>query len=323
MIRSDHSPLAALLCACLCLAASPAWAQASKAAPKKAAFEEKSLTTRDGAQIRCTYFPSNAGKNAPVAILLHGNPGKGNRLVWQTGSGNLPGFAQALQSNDFAVVTVDLRGHGENVAGGAGGAPAANKKPEPTRFTARDYQAMAALDLEAVKRFLLDEHEKGQLNVNKLAIVAADFSTAVALAYFEIDWSKEPYDDAPVPAQRTPRGQDVRALVLLSPDTSVPGLVATTPAQRIRGLRGFVSVMIGVGSKDADGKAAAKRLADLISPRQEATPYLFLEEYDTKLRGTDLLNKNLKVEAHMFKFLDEYVKKAPGEWRTRKSPLTD
>jgi pimeloyl-ACP methyl ester carboxylesterase len=321
MTRCHHSLLAALICASMGLAESPAWAQASKAAPKRAAFEEKTLVTRDGVQLRCTYFPSAAGKNAPVAILLHGKAG--NRLVWQTGAGNLPGFAQALQSNDFAVVTVDLRGHGENVGGGAGGAPAANKKPEPVRLVARDYQAMAAFDLDAVKKFLLEEHEKGQLNVNKLAIVGADFSALIALSYFDIDWSKEPYDDAPIPAQRTPRGQDVRALVLLSPDSSVPGIVTTSAAQRIRALKGYVNVMIGAGTKDAPGLAASKKLADIIAPKQEGTQYLFLEEYDTKFRGTDLLNKGLKVEGHMFKFLDEYVKKAPGEWRTRKSPLSD
>lgn len=321
MIRCRNSLAMGLFCTSLCwalaLGGSGVWAQASKA--KKAAFEEKTLTTRDGVPLHCTYFPSAAGKNAPVAILLHGK--NGNRLVWQTGSGNIPGFAQALQGNDFAVMTVDLRGHGQNIA--AAGAPAANKKADQVRFVARDYQNMAAFDLDAVKRFLLDEHEKGQLNINKLAIVSADFSTAVAMTYFDIDWSKEPYDDAPVPAQRTPRGQDVRALILLSPESSVPGLVTTGAAQRIRALKGFVNVMIGVGTKDNQDKGAAKKMAELISPKQEATQFLFLEEYDTKFRGTDLLNKGLKVEGHMFKFMDEYVKKAPGEWRTRKSPLND
>jgi pimeloyl-ACP methyl ester carboxylesterase len=296
-----------------------AYGQATKAAPKRAVSEEKQLVTRDGVTLNCTYFPSAAGKNAPVAVLLHGK--NGNRLVWQTPIGNVPGFAQALQANDFAVVTVDLRLHGENITGGQS-PPAANKKAEPPKLTPAHHKAMVSFDLEAVKKFLLEEHEKQQLNVNKLALVAAEFSTAVALNYFVLDWSKEPYDDAPIPAQRTPRGQDVKALVLLSPDATVTGLPTTDAVQRLRALK--MPVMIGVGSKDTAGLSAARKLGELISPKKDEQPqYLFLEEYDTKLRGTDMLNKGLKVEAQMYTFLDEYLKKQPGEWRTRKSPLSD
>lgn len=324
--RSNMAAWATLSVALLTglLAADVVYAQGAKPPPRKTIFEEKRLATRDGETIHCTYFPSVAGKKAPVAVLMHGE--KGNRLVWQTGPGNTSGLAGALQQNEFAVLTVDLRKHGENIAG-SGGAPAANKKSDPIKLLPRDYQRMVAFDLEAVKKFLLEEHENQKLNVNKLALVGADFSAAVALQYFELDWSKQPYDDAPVPAQRTPKGQDVRALVLLSPDTSVPGLSVTAATQQIRALNGFVSVMIGVGTKDDNDKGAAEKLADQISPpgikKEGAAQYLFLEKYDTKLRGTDLLNKGLKVEVAMYNFLDKFVKNAPGEWRTRKSPLSD
>lgn len=291
------------------------FAQATK---KKANFEDKVLTTKDGVRINITYFPSAAGKNAPVAVLLHGKGG--NRLAWHVGSGQIPGFAPALQTNDFAVVTVDLRGQGQNLAAD-GGAAAANKKSDTQKLTARDYQAMVAGDMEAVKKFLFDEHQKEMLNMNKLAIVASDFSTAVALNYTELDWSKEPYDDAAVPAQRTPRGQDVRALVLISPDGTVPGLPHNAPAARIRALQ--MPVMIGVGDKDSLDRNAANKLHELLAPKQLDKPHVFFEKYGSKLRGLDLLNKNVGLEKHMYTFLDEHVKKAPGEWRNRKSPLTD
>ncbi len=297
--------------------ATPLFAQGT-AKKGKAVSEDKVLRTKDNVAINITYFPSAAGKNAPVAILLHG--AKGNRLVWHTGTGNIPGFAPALQSNEFAVVTVDLRGHGQNIAS-EGGAAAANKKADVHKLTARDYQAMVIGDLEAIKRFIFDEHQKEMLNMNKLAIVAADFSTAVALNYTDLDWSKEPYDDAPVPEQRTPKGQDVRALVLISPDGSVPGVVTTNAVARIRAMQ--MPVMIGVGSKDSLNRNAAQKLSDQLSPKQQAKPHIFLETYDSKLRALDLLNKGLGLEQQMYKFLDEYVKKSPGEWRNRKSPLTD
>jgi dienelactone hydrolase len=321
MIRRRSSIAWGLICVVCLAGGSTAWAQGAKAAPKKGASEDKILTTRDGTRIHCTYFPSSAGKAAPVAVLLHGKAG--NRLVWQTGVGNLPGFAQALQNNDFAVVTVDLRHHGENIAGG-GAAPAANKKSEAVKLSARDYQAMVGQDLEAVKRFLLDEHEKQALNVNKLALVGADFSAIVALSYFDLDWSKEPYDDAAVQTQRTPKGQDVRALVMLSPENSVPGLVPSGPAQRLRAMKGFVPVLIAVGAKDNLDKGGARKVSELIQPKKEEQgQFVFLDEFDTKLRGTDMLLKGLKLESRILGFLEEHVKKAQGDWRTRKSPLSD
>ncbi|GIX03970.1 MAG: hypothetical protein KatS3mg113_0976 [Planctomycetaceae bacterium] len=292
-------------------------AQTPKATTKTATSEVKTLTTRDGELLRCTYFPSSAGKEAPVAIMLHGR--NGNRQIWQVPIGNAPSFAQALQSNDFAVLTIDLRGHGENLTATA---PAANKKAEAVKLTPRHYQAMVAEDLEAAKRFLLEEHEKGKLNISKLAIVAADFSAVLALAYTELDWSKKPYDDAPIPAQRTPRGQDVRALVLLSPDSTVPGINPKGGIELIRNLKGRITVFIAVGTKDHLDKGAAKRFAEQLTFKETGgTPYVFLQEYDARFRGTDLLGKQLGVESHMYKFLDDQVKKFEFPWRTRKSPL--
>ncbi len=295
----------------------PAFAQGTTK-KGKANSEDKILTTKDGARINITYFPSAVGKNAPVAVLLHGKGG--NRLAWHVGSGQIPGFAPALQANDFAVVTVDLRGHGQNIAGD-GGAGAANKKSDSQKHTARDYQAMVVGDMEAVKRFLYDEHQKEMLNMNKLAIVGAEFSTAVALNFTDLDWSKEPYDDAANLAQRTPRGQDVRALVLVSPDATVPGLATNAAVTRVRNLQ--MPVMIGVGKQDPQDKNAATKLSESLSPKQAEKPYVFLEKYDSKLRGLEMLNKGIGLEKHMYTFLDEYVKKSPGEWRNRKSPLTD
>lgn len=290
-----------------------AYGQGNTKKPGNQAPQNMTLVTKDGVTLHATYFASSAGRNAPVAVLMHGKGG--NRLVWQAGVGTAPGFAQALQANDFAVITLDLRGHGENIAGGTTG------KAEATRFVPRDYQAMVAMDLEAVKKFIFDEHQKQALNMSKLALVGADFSASVALMYTELDWLKEPYDDAAVPAQRTPRGQDVRALILLSPDTRVPGLNTNMAVTQIRNLK--MPVMIGVGKKDNLDRGSSKKLADLISPKMEDPQYLFLQEYDTKFRGTDLLNKGVGVEPQMYKFLDEFVKKLPIEWRDRKSPLMD
>lgn len=273
-------------------------------APPKATSQDVTLQTRDGQEIRITYFKSTAGQDAPVVVLLHGKGG--NRLVWKS-------FAEQLQKVEFAAITVDLRGHGESVAGGATG-----KKSEAAP-KARELQAMVAGDMEAVKKFIYDEHQEKQLNMNKLGIVAADISTPVAIAFAELDWEKKPFDDAPTLALSTPRGQDVQALALLSPEASAPGMATNRSLGLIRNLGR--AVLICVGSKNTGDLSDARKMYDILAPKKEGFEQMYLEQYDSKLRGTDLLGKGLKVEQHLYTFLLKHVKDHKSEWRDRKSKL--
>jgi hypothetical protein len=179
------------------------------------------------------------------------------------------------------------------------------------------------MDMEAVKQFLFDEHQKGQLNMNKLGIVACDFSAAVALVYTEFDWEKIPYDDSPTDDQRTPRGQDVQALALISPDLSTPGLLATKSVSALRGLRRPLPVMIGVSEKNGRDVTAANKLYDLLTSKKdkEKDDHLYFEKYESDLRGMDLVTQNAMVRGHIFAFLLKHVKEHQSEWRDRRSRL--
>lgn len=276
----------------------PAFGQA----PPKALSQDMALVTRDGQEIKITYFKSTAGQDAPVVILLHG--GGGNRLIWKS-------FAEQLQKVNFAVVTVDLRGHGESI----GGAESTGKKPEAPKRG--ELAAMVNFDLEAVKKFLFDEHQNKQLNMNKLGIVASDVIAPVAIAYTELDWEKTPYDDGPTLSQRTPRGQDVQAIALLSPESGGTNKSLAS----IRNLRR--AVLIVVGSKNSTDLKEARKMHDILAPKKEGFEQMFLEQYDSKLRGTDLLGKGLKTEVHLYNFLIKYVKDVKSDWRDRKSKLLD
>ena len=301
---------------CVALASSsvvvePSVAFGQAPAAKKATTEEKTLPTKDGASVAVTYFKSNGGQDAAVVVMLHGKGG--SRQVWKS-------YAEALQKADFAVVTVDLRGHGESTGGG--GAVATGKKTDTSGPKAREYAAMVAGDMEAVKKFLLEEHQKKQLNVNKLALVAADMSTPVAIAYTELDWEKTPYDDAPTLALKTPRGQDVQALILLSPEGTAPGLNVSKSIGFIRVLGR--PVMIGVGSKNKTDLVTANKMHDQLAPKKdkdEKEQIIYIERYESPLEGTNLLNKNLGVEKHMFAFLTKHLKDHKSEWRDRRSKL--
>lgn len=289
------------------------WSSAWGQTPAKPTSTDTTLSTKDGQEIKITYFKSSAGQEAPVVVLLHGKGG--NRLVWKQ-------FAEQLQKVDFAVITVDLRGHGESSGGGGVGNSGGGTAKKPDSGPKKgEYLGMVAGDLEAVKKFLYEEHQNKQLNMNKLGIVGADMSGPVAIAFAELDWEKTPYDDAPTPAQRTPRGQDVQALALLSPEGTAPGLLTTKSLAILRNLK--IPVLISVGSKNSSDLAAAKKTHEVLAPKKEGYEHIYLEQYDSKLRGTDLLGKGMKTEQHLYNFLVEHVKKHKSEWRDRKSKLLD
>jgi hypothetical protein len=274
----------------------------------------KTLTTKDNVEIRITYYPGTGGQDSPVVVML---PGKGgSRLIYNNAPQGGKPLAKGLQELGYAVVTVDPRGHGES-SGGPGSA--AGKKARD--LTARDYQAIVAFDLETVKKFLFEEHQQKKLNMAKLAIVAADVMTPVAVEYTLLDWSKTPYDDSETPAQRTPRGQDVKCLVLLTPDTTTPGMSMSAVGAKLRLLP--VAVMMAVGTKDNANLTTANKLFDQLVPKKQEVETVFLQKYDGKYRGTDLLYKRLNppVESHMASFLDKFLKQLNIDWRDRQSSL--
>ena len=267
--------------------------------PAKPVVEEKDLLTKDDFKLKISYFHSTAGMEAPVVVMLHGK--RGTRLQWK-------GLATELQQKgDFAVVTVDLRGHGESPL------------PKKGELKKTDYQAMVALDMEAVKEFLLEEHTKKKLNMNKLGIVACEFSASVAILYTELDWEKLPYDEL----EQTPRGQDVQALALISPDANTPGLSTNKAIAAIRGLKR--PIVIAVGDKNAHDLSAANKIFDQLiikkdkDREKEDPPYLW--KYEENSSGMDLVMKNANVRNHIMAFLAKYVKEHKSDWRERRSQL--
>lgn len=271
----------------------------------------------DGFPIHITYWPALEDKNpsglenAPVVILLHGEGG--NRLIWDKTSAP-PGpmgkpFAEFLQSIGYAVVTVDLRKHGESVAEG-----------QPMMVDSNDYGKMAQGDLGAVKNFLVQQHEQKKLNIRKLGVVASDTMCAVAIQFAELDWAQTPHLDGPGGMAGTPRGQDVQALVLLSPATSAGRLNATRALNVLKAPAFRIAFQVIAGTRDAADRKQAEKAYDVVSSIKQNEERTEFVRPNTNARGTDLLaNPAAKVEPKIFEFLDKHVKEREWPWATRKS----
>lgn len=291
--------------------------------------EDRILSTKDGYNLHVTYYKSTMERDAAVVVLLHMKDG--NRFVWQTEPN---GFARTLQKEGFAVVTVDLRYHGENKGGGAAAAGNANqggpgkkkgKKAQGLDLKLGDYDAMVELDMEAVKSFIYEEHQAGRLNMAKMGIVGPEMGASIAAAYAVLDWDKEPYDDGQ-PGYQTPRGQDVRALVLISPEEKYHGILMPKLLPPLKDAEKQIAILVCSGS-DPREKAQADKIFDMINPpisgnkeNRANADRMYIKAYTPKLTGTDLLEKKeVGVEALMLGFLDKHLKKLEIPWRDRRN----
>ncbi|MFN9718957.1 MAG: alpha/beta hydrolase [Planctomycetota bacterium] len=279
----------------------------TSATGKKGDPQDIKLNTGDW-QIQCTYFESTAGKESPVAILLTSADGPEkkdarNRRVWQP-------TAMALQKGGFAVITVDLRKHGDSV-------PPDAESAAKLKSSAADHQLMASADLEAVKAFLMEEHHAEKLNIRKLAIVSMGSSSMVAAAFTVADWAKTPYPDAPVDALKTPRGQDVQALVMYSPNATVKGLNFNTVMKAIKPLQ--VSTYIVASSANKDDVRNADKVFKAVELKEEQfKEYRKLVLVKENLHAEQFLDsKNRDATKEIVDFLNKNVKELQAPWVER------
>jgi pimeloyl-ACP methyl ester carboxylesterase len=164
------------------------------------AFRLETVTTKDGVQILCGYFPSDKGTKAVPVILLH---------EWKGSAPPYSPLAEALQKAGCAVITPDLRGHGgsrtyTDVRG-------QTKEFDVSRMTRQDVQAMLARDIEAVKGFLKSENDAEKLNLNALTVIGFGEGGILAANYAVLDWNFTDIGDKK-------QSKDVRAVVAVSPE---------------------------------------------------------------------------------------------------------
>ncbi|HCS54972.1 hypothetical protein [Rubinisphaera sp.] len=272
-------------------------------------IETHTLTTKDRWPIHITYYKHAGNRDTPVVILLHDQ--RGDRRVWTAG------FANQLWTKGYAVIAADLRKHGESKLDNDSGNPSdvGDVKPD-------DYKKMVAYDMDAIKDFIFSEHQEQNLNMRKTGIIAPEFSSIIALNFAMVDWQQKPYDDAPTPQMRTPRGQDIRAMVLISPMNSVRGLTTVAPLRLMRNGGLPIAFLFCVGAEDTLDKGETQRLYNQIAGRNPAdNDRVFYESYPYNLRGMALFGKGLKIEPHIEIFLEKNLLELDDEWVDRRSRL--
>ena len=114
------------------------------------------LRSFDGTPLAASYYPSRLGNSAPTVMLIH-ETGR-SRKDFEDPVEELKGqgLAAHLQGLGYAVFSMDLRWQGQN----------------PRRALTADERPRLLEDLQAGYFFLVDRHNRGDLNLEKLGVVA-------------------------------------------------------------------------------------------------------------------------------------------------------
>jgi pimeloyl-ACP methyl ester carboxylesterase len=263
---------------------------------------EETLQTRDGVSLVVDYLGSTKGKKAVPVILLHGF--QGSRKDYKE-------LALFLQAQGHAVVVPDLRGHGASTKMVNGGA---------VNTSNVNYEAMILQDLETVKGFLMAKNNNGELNIENLCVVGADMGATVAALWAAWDWHW--------PILTTGKqGQDVKALVLLSPKLTHRTL-RITDALKSPAVQKNLSILIVVGGQTPAAVHEASSIHKMWlryhpeppEDRRREDKDLFLQPVGSLLQGTKLVSvKGLNVDKLIDQFIEARIVAKAYPWKNRKA----
>lgn len=297
--------------------AKPAEKKANKGKTEPAAPEDLILTTDDGLRLAISYYRGADGKETIPVVLLH---------MWKQSRADYQDLALYLQSLGHAVIVPDLRGHGQSTrfkgAGKEEDLKAASMPPY-------EFANMALEDMNAVKEFLWERNNAGELNIDKLCVVGAEMGAIVAIdfaAYDAIGYKHGAPAYGPLKL-----GEFVKAIVLLSPEWSIRGHTLRDALATPRVLSD-ISLLIVVGKKDAKAASEAKRIENRFARFHQVRNVedaakqktLFMVHLDTSLQGTRMLDPKLKVPEAIGEFINRRIVKPEAaidwRWQERKRP---
>ncbi|HEY4759149.1 MAG TPA: alpha/beta fold hydrolase [Thermoguttaceae bacterium] len=282
--------------------------------------EDVTLTTNDGLRLVMSFYPGTKGKQSMPVVLLHA--WKQNRTYYTQD------LARYLQANGCAVAVPDLRGHGDSTR-----LMGARGKDEPINaatMSTSQFTLMVTQDMKAVKEFLWERNNAGELNLDKLCVVGAEMGASVAVDFALYDAIG--YDQGEPTYGPLQLGRFVKALVLISPEISFKG-ISMRRAMLHPAVRSDIAVLIIVGKGEEKSLNEAKRVYALLErdhpkpdPDKKADQQtLFFSPLDTKLQGTSILaEKNLKAEEIIGAFINLRLVKSNQSktwlWKERKLP---
>ncbi len=215
----------------------------------------RELKTSDGVRLEMAYYPPK-GKAIATVILVHDLNGSEK---------SVRRLAAGLQEAGCAVAVPDLRGHGNSKSEGQ---DVSKKKltvnqirmiPASGGGRIRNFAAIKG-DLETVRNWLQQKESEGDIDLDRLCIIGSGLGGTLAATWAVADWNW-------LPNTQGPQGQQVKAIILISPVWADQGIsmtnalgARTRDGRDIKPLLEDLPVMIIAGIKDRQSGQLFKRL---------------------------------------------------------------
>lgn len=233
------------------------------------------LKTKDGMELRAFYFPSDKEKSATTVLLVH---------EWKGQASPYYKLVLALNKAGCAVIAPDYRGHGGskeylNVRG-------EKAELDPDKMSRKEVEAIVAMDLEKTKGFLKKENNDGYLNLNALVVVGIGEGCVLGNLWAMRDWSFPSLGSVK-------QGQDVKGLVMISPEKQLKGLAMEPALNDLNLLQLPILIVAGEGSTQA---GEARRMASRIEARKKRVGRGDVSGLNVELLDSDLANAALVTQ---------------------------
>ena len=240
------------------------------------------LHSFDGTPLAASYYRSKQGSSAPVVLLIHESGRSRKDFEDPVLELKGQGLAEHLQGLNYAVLSLDLRGQGQNTR----------------RALARDERLRTFEDLQAAYFFLVDRHNRGDLNLAKLGVVALGEGANLAAA-----WAFQP--GAAITTEGRP--SDLSALVLISPMPEGSGYVL---GHVLASLAPRIPLLLQAGERDNASKDPVQGVRKLV----ERARLNKVELYPSSLHGYKLLRLEPKVTTTLIRFLETTLRGRAADW---------
>tara|TARA_R110002049_G_scaffold72490_6_gene187452 strand:+ start:167022 stop:167933 length:912 start_codon:yes stop_codon:yes gene_type:complete len=271
--------------------------QAASAQPRGKVEDPKlkprpvTLKTKDGVNLRAAYFPSEKGKEGITVLLVH---------EWEGQMGPYAKLAASLRQAGCAVLIPDYRGHGgsREYVDSRG----ATKSFNIARMSKRDVENIIKYDLEEAKQFLKDENNEELLNLNALVVIGVQEGCVMAAHWAVRDWKFPSVGNVK-------QGQDVKALIMISPEKVVKGVPLDSTLSDKNLVRLPIMLVGGATSPEAEETTRIHKRLDVIKKKMSRgeSQGLELKTVKTSLSGQALLKESSSVIPAIVKFITENV----------------
>jgi dienelactone hydrolase len=279
-------------------AADPLVAKANEAADEKDKEKEKDrekavgsfhyklkIQAPDDTDLAASYYPGKPDTATPVVLLVHEKGRSSKDFEDAVTELKGKGLAEHLQGLGYAVLAFDLRGHGSNVR---------------KALSERDRQGMV-VDLQSAYLFLLDRHNRGELNLARLGVVGLGEGANLAAAWAYLPGGAVSHEG---------RVSDIAALVLASPLPNGEGFAFPT---LMNSIAPRFPVLLMAGERDGPSHDVVKR----VRAQVERTRQNRVELFPSSLHGYKLLRLEPRATAVIERFLEATIKLKAAEWEPR------